>query len=73
MTDNKFLQGMAESYGMHISNPPHPVEVVVIWATRLKRAWKSADERPENPYADAEIEYSEDELKRAIKEWLNPE
>lgn len=67
---NRFIQSMAEDYGMHISNPPHPVEIVVIWATRLKEAWQSADEHPENPHAGDEIDYCKDELVRAVKVWL---
>lgn len=69
-TINRFIQGMAESYGMHISNPPYPIEIVVIWATRLKQAWQSADERPENPHAGDEIDYARDELERAVRDWL---
>jgi len=67
---NRFIHSMAESYGIHISNPPLPIEVVVIWATRLKQAWQSADEHPENPHAGDEIDYAHDELKRAVREWL---
>lgn len=67
---NRFIQSMAKDYGMHISNPAYPVEIVVVWATRLKQAWQSADERPENPHAGDEIDYARDELKRAVELWL---
>jgi hypothetical protein len=65
-----FILGMAEQYGISTGNPPSDLSIVVIWATRLKEAWRSADERPENPYADAEIEYSEDMLESAVRDWL---
>lgn len=70
MITYKFLEGMAESYGIYVSSPPSPLQITVIWATRLKNAWESADARPENPYADAEIEYSEDMLLDAVKDWI---
>ena len=66
----RFIQRMAGDYGMHISNPAHPVEIVVVWATRLKQAWQSADEHPENPHAGDEIDYARDELERAVKNWM---
>jgi hypothetical protein len=65
-----FIRGMAEDYGISTGNPPSDLSIVVIWATRLKNAWQSADERPENPHAGDEIDYAEDMLESAVRDWL---
>ena len=46
-------------------------EAVVEAAVRLNRVTTWNDEHPENPYADADDEYSTELLVRAINQWLD--
>lgn len=60
----------AEAAGVYVSDPPTPLEVVVVTADRLKRAWQFADENPGYAHNGDSIEYAEDLLKDAVKEWI---
>lgn len=61
------LRADAEWHGIYLSNPPTPLEIVVVRAHRLAAAWKHADEHPGDPHALDSIDYCEDGLREAIR------